>query len=79
MSAAWMSNDRGTTIARHEWKGLSKMRYKLEDWVEKERQEAIEVEIGSRLAGLRGPRRRATQHVPGHFEEDDEEWVNGDE
>ena len=39
MSAGW---SRGTDIARHEYKGLSKMTYALDDWVEKDRQEALE-------------------------------------
>ena len=36
MSAGWR---RGTVIARHEYKGLSKTTGSLEDWVEKDRQE----------------------------------------
>ena len=40
MSAGW---SRGTDIARHEYKGLSKMTYALDDWVEKDRQEAPEM------------------------------------
>jgi WD repeat-containing protein 23 len=52
MSAAW---SRGTDIARHEYKGLSKMTYALEDWVEKDRQEGLEINKRSmRLAMLRG-------------------------
>lgn len=38
---AWRSRE-GSVIARHEWKGLSKMRYKLEDHVEKQRAEQAE-------------------------------------
>lgn len=41
MSAAWSRS--GTDIARHEYKGLSKMAYALDDWVEKDRQEALEI------------------------------------
>ena len=51
MSAAWDSTRGGTAIARHEWKGLSKMLYKLEDWVEKEEQEAEEASIGNTRPG----------------------------
>jgi len=48
MSAGW---SRGTDIARHEYKGLSKMTYSLEDWVERDQQEASE-----RRSMLRGGR-----------------------
>jgi WD repeat-containing protein 23 len=52
MSAGW---SRGTDIARHEYKGLSKMSYGLEDWVEKDRQEALEISRRAmRLATLLG-------------------------
>jgi len=64
MSAGWHE---GTVIARHEYKGLSKSSGALEDWVERERQEAAEA-----------PRRRSTRisqrnslHVPGAFMSDD--------
>ena len=40
MSAAWTVG--GTAIARHEWKGLSKLRGRLEDWVAKNEEEAEE-------------------------------------
>ncbi|CAK5280746.1 unnamed protein product [Mycena citricolor] len=37
MTAAWESGRRATSsLARHEWKGLSKMGYSVEDWVAKE-------------------------------------------
>lgn len=39
LSAAWSIE---TDIARHEYKGLSKMAYALEDWVEKSQQESLE-------------------------------------
>lgn len=44
MSAGW---DGGRSVsksivARHEWKGLSKMSYSLEDWGEKQRAERNE-------------------------------------
>ncbi|KAF7965182.1 hypothetical protein HWV62_45254 [Athelia sp. TMB] len=62
MSVAWESGRGGSTVARHEWKGLSKMKHKLEDWVEKERAES-------------GERRRhpLTRHVPGAFTDDEDE------
>lgn len=39
MSAGW---NEGTVIARHEYKGLSKMNGALEDWIEKDRAEAAQ-------------------------------------
>ncbi|KIO08498.1 hypothetical protein M404DRAFT_133750 [Pisolithus tinctorius Marx 270] len=40
MSVGWEgSRAGGSIVARHEWKGLSKMSYSLEDWVEKQRAE----------------------------------------
>lgn len=48
MSAGW---SKGADIARHEYKGLSKMAYALEDWAEKERQTALEIDRRSMLRG----------------------------
>jgi len=42
MSAGWR---RGTAIARHEYKGLSKTTGALEDWVEKGRQENQHLDV----------------------------------
>jgi len=47
MSAGWQGSSgwglaESSVIARHEWKGLSKMRYSLKDHVEKERLETAE-------------------------------------
>jgi WD repeat-containing protein 23 len=43
MSVAWSSAGRGgSVVARHEWKGLSKMPGALEDFVEKRRLESQE-------------------------------------
>lgn len=43
MSTGWLGDGwrsrEGSAIARHEWKGLSKMRYKLEDHVAKAKAE----------------------------------------
>ncbi|KAG2120636.1 WD40-repeat-containing domain protein [Suillus discolor] len=65
MSAGW---DGGrsppkSVVARHEWRGLSKMSYGLEDWIEKQNIERNE----------RATRTRQTLRVPGAFdvEEDD--------
>jgi DDB1- and CUL4-associated factor 11 len=44
MSAAWQGGNGLSVIARHEWKGLSKMLNSLEDWDERRRLEAQEAE-----------------------------------
>lgn len=65
MSVGWESSRvGGSTVARHEWKGLSKMAYSLEDFTEKQHIERGE-QATRRVAGYR--------RVPGAFEEDDEE------
>ena len=64
MSVAWSSTGRGgSVVARHEWKGLSKMPGALEDFVEKERLESQE-------QYSTGP--RSTQ---GHLDSDDDEYM----
>ncbi|KAG6842431.1 hypothetical protein C0991_007561 [Blastosporella zonata] len=68
MSAAWENSDTGSTVARHEWKGMLKMRGALEDWVEKDRQEREEE---SRLR--RSHRISIERHVPGAFEDEYED------
>jgi WD repeat-containing protein 23 len=72
MSAGWESGRGGSIVARHEWKGLTRMPGGLEDWVEKHTQEATESPPGS---VRRSPRlqRMAAQHVPGAFVDDDED------
>ncbi|KAF7302962.1 WD-REPEATS-REGION domain-containing protein [Mycena kentingensis (nom. inval.)] len=42
MSAAWEGGRGGSRVARHEWKGLSKLGGSLEDWVEREQAHAAE-------------------------------------
>jgi WD repeat-containing protein 23 len=64
MSAAWESRRDGSVVARHEWKGLMKMRGALEDWNEKTRLER-EDRLGSQ---------RATRRVPGAFDDDEEDY-----
>jgi WD repeat-containing protein 23 len=64
MSAGW---DGGhslskSIVARHEWKGLSKMSHSLEDWGEKQR-----VERNERAA------RRARRPIPGAFDGEEED------
>ncbi|KAF8079014.1 WD40-repeat-containing domain protein [Lyophyllum atratum] len=72
MSAAWESSHGGSTVARHEWKGLLKMPGALEDWVEKNKQE--ERETSGRRRSVRLSNRRSSQrHVPGAFEDEEDE------
>ena len=53
-SAAWGPN--GTSsVARHEWKGLSKMAGRLEDWSTKKLEEVREQEIPSASRWMRWP------------------------
>lgn len=67
MSAGWLGSGWGanesSVIARHEWKGLSKMRYSLEDYVEQ--QESERADRARRRAGLRA--------MPGSFRVDTDE------
>lgn len=63
MSAGW---DGGhslskSVVARHEWRGLSKMSYGLEDWMEKQNIER----------GERATRARRTLRVPGAFDSEE--------
>jgi len=60
MSVGWESRRGGSTVARHEWKGLSKMSGKLEDLVEKQR-----VERKERAS------RRSRRQIPGAFEHEE--------
>ncbi|KAG6380983.1 WD40-repeat-containing domain protein [Boletus reticuloceps] len=65
MSVGWESSRvGGSIVARHEWKGLSKMANSLEDFVEKRR-----IEISQRAM----TRATGYRRVPGAFEEDDED------
>ncbi|KAF9055900.1 WD40-repeat-containing domain protein [Panaeolus papilionaceus] len=59
MSAAWDNYHGGTVVARHEYKGLSKMAYSLEDHVERERLEREERSSSQR--------RRIYRRVPGAY------------
>lgn len=69
MSAGWLGGGWGTNessvIARHEWKGLSKMNYHLEDHVEQQQSERAE----------RAARRTVMRAMPGSFrnESDDDD------
>ncbi|KAJ7597418.1 WD40 repeat-like protein [Mycena floridula] len=58
LSAAWNTDQGGSIVAKHEWKGLSKLSGNLEDWTEKHRQERME----------------STRYsMPGTFDSDDDE------
>ena len=64
MSVAWSSAGRGgSVVARHEWKGLSKMPGALEDFVEKNRLESQE-------QYSTGPRSTLA-----HLDSDDDEYM----
>lgn len=63
MSVGWESGRGGSTVARHEWKGLSKMTHRLEDWVEKQRMEGRD----------QAQRAARMTRVPGAFTDDDDE------
>ncbi|KAK2461516.1 hypothetical protein APHAL10511_005979 [Amanita phalloides] len=63
MSAAWEGRYGGSLVARHEWKGLTKMPGTLEDWNEKMRLEQND----------RSKRQRYSHRVPGAFDDEDED------
>lgn len=71
MSAGWESGRGGSRVARHEWKGLSKMGGSLEDWVEKNVQEGSASRRSTRLQQLATRGRSRT--MPGTFESDEDE------
>jgi DDB1- and CUL4-associated factor 11 len=61
MSAGWLGNfgyamSESSIIARHEWKGLSKMGYNLADHVEKERLQAQERQANMRQSVMTAQR-----------------------
>ncbi|KAJ7157164.1 WD40 repeat-like protein [Mycena filopes] len=76
MSAGWESGRGGSRVARHEWKGLTKMAGSLEDWVVKQTQEAREntTRRSARLQDLSARSRRET--MPGTFESDDSDQLD---
>jgi hypothetical protein len=72
MSAAgeWDSWDsiRGSIVARHEWKGLSKLAGKLEDWVERDQSERSERPGRVRRYGIQTEGGQPSRwHVPGEY------------
>ncbi|TCD68084.1 hypothetical protein EIP91_011537 [Steccherinum ochraceum] len=70
MSAGWLGSGWGaresSIIARHEWKGLSKMRYMLDDYVDKQNQERDE-------RATRRSQLRDAQTMPGAFADSDDD------
>lgn len=80
MSAGWLGTGWGaresSLIARHEWKGLSKMAYRLQDHVEKQRQEMSDREERAQRRSLL----REGTSMPGAFDmdEDDEDEDESD-
>ena len=86
MSAGWEGSYGQSLVARHEWKGLSKIGGRLEDHVTKELEEKSEHQTSSRRSSNRQTSRRETllRHLPGHYafveedaedDEDDEDYV----
>lgn len=77
MSAGWESIRGGSVVAKHEWKGLSKMGHSLEDWTEKERLEQRQREATAQRRSARvqqGRDRRAVSTLmPGSFGDSEEE------
>ncbi|KAJ8084592.1 hypothetical protein PM082_003365 [Marasmius tenuissimus] len=83
MSAAWENRRTGSTLARHDWKGLSKLGGSLEDWNEKRRLESRETNSSTRTSSGR----RIITRMPGALgdlfgdddddddDEDDDEYV----
>ncbi|CAK5264800.1 unnamed protein product, partial [Mycena citricolor] len=90
MSAGWESGTHGgSRLARHEWKGLAKMRHNLEDWVARDRAHGSEFRRSARLAG-RSPSLGLDDdddempHIPGAYrvvidDDDDVEQDDDDE
>jgi len=80
MSAGWESGRGGSRLARHEWKGLSKMGGSLEDYLEKQAQEGGPgTRRSARLAEAAARGRRSTgTMMPGTFESEndsDGDWT----
>ncbi|THV01435.1 WD40 repeat-like protein [Dendrothele bispora CBS 962.96] len=77
ISAAWESLRLGSTLARHEWKGLSKMANSLPDWNQKEEEEKAELE---RRSVRRSPRlNRRYRLMPGNYDDGDDDDEQGDD
>lgn len=70
ISAAWSSTEGGSHVARHEWKGFSKMSGGLEDWVQKQQEE--EPEMNRRRRSTRLAHRALLRNLPGAFNYDED-------
>ncbi|KAK0198745.1 WD40-repeat-containing domain protein [Armillaria mellea] len=77
MSAGWDSGHGGSILARHEWKGLSKMNGSLEDWVTREESERHATENVRRSSRLATQRRRDFTLIPGSYLDEDEDDEDG--
>lgn len=84
MSAGWEGSYGQSLVARHEWKGLSKMGGRLEDYIAKEVEESSEYQTSMRSQRLVPGQLTITRHLPGHYaviedddedDEDDEDYV----
>lgn len=73
MSAAWDLRYGGTTIARHEWKGLSKLNGRLEDWLEKQQHEDQESLTPRKSNRVRGTTMPGTYAIPDDEDDEDED------
>ena len=69
MSAGWLGGGWGSNessvIARHEWKGLSKMQHHLEDYIERQNLEQSE-------RAQRTARHGVTRPMPGAYMDDED-------
>lgn len=63
MSVGWEGSRHGSVLARHEWKGLSKMGNTLEDYLERQRANMVDA------AGRQ--RHYPLSRIPGAFDDDD--------
>jgi DDB1- and CUL4-associated factor 11 len=77
MSVGWKNRRSGSNVVRHEWKGLSKLGNRVEDWVDRESAEYVE---RSRAPATRS----ATGQIPGAYvdsdmAEEDSDWTDEDD
>jgi WD repeat-containing protein 23 len=66
-----LSAEKGSHIARHEWKGISKTAGNLEDWVQRQREEEADIQGQRRRSARLAQRRVAALNMPGFFDESD--------
>lgn len=77
MSVGWESRQRGSTVARHEWKGMSKRPGELEDWVAEQSSERSE--RAERAARRAAGRASSSRTNPYHISEEDEDSDTSDD